>query len=85
MILILHIVIALASIAYTTYLWASPSKAKFKASYVLVGLTLASGIALVVVSPAAMIQACMSGLLYTALVSAGIASAQGKFARSRNQ
>jgi hypothetical protein len=85
MILIAHIIIALASIAFTTYLWISPSHAKFKTSYMLVGLTILSGILLVVMSPATMLQACTSGLMYTALVTVGMASARGKLARSRNQ
>ncbi len=83
MILLLHISVALISIAYTTYLWFSPSKAKFKVSYILVGLTLISGTFLVASQPAHMIQACTSGLIYTTLVSAVIAASRQKAARVR--
>jgi hypothetical protein len=78
MILLLHIAIALSSIACTTLLLISPSKNKLIVSYVLVAATLASGIYLTVVNPAQMLRTCMAGLAYASLVTTGIMIAQSK-------
>lgn len=78
MILILHIIIALSSVACTTILLISPSKNKLIISYLLVGATLASGIYLTVLNPAQMLRTCMAGLVYASLVTTGIMIAQSK-------
>ncbi len=80
MILPLHIVIAVTSIIFTAYVYFSPTKAKLNGSYVLVGLTIASGTWLVVANPAHMVQSCISGLVYLGVVFFGIALARGKLA-----
>ncbi len=78
MLLVTHIIIAISSIVYTTYLFISPLKARFGASYALVSLTLISGTALVIRKPAALVSACLSGLAYLACVSFGIAMARNR-------
>lgn len=78
MILVLHIVIALASIAYTTLTYFTPSKSKLRVSWSLVALTLASGTWLVISMQSALLHSCMTGLIYLAVVSAGIIAAQQK-------
>lgn len=78
MILILHIIIALSSVAYTTLLLISPTKSKLIVSYLLVGVTLASGIYLTILNPAQMLRTCMAGLAYASLVTTGIMIAQSK-------
>jgi len=83
MILILHIVIALASITYTTLTYLAPSKNKLRASWSLVALTIASGTWLVVSSHSALLQSCMTGLIYLAIVSTGIIAAQQKLKHYR--
>lgn len=80
MILLFHIAIALASVAFSTYLYFFPSRAKLHASYALVGLTVASGTYLVIASHAAMLRTCMMGLLYVGVTSAVIAAARQKLA-----
>lgn len=65
--LLLHIFIAVSSIAFSSYLLFTPTKRNFQISYILVGATIASGTYLVVVEPAHMIQACTSGLVYIAV------------------
>lgn len=72
MLLVPHIIIALGSIIYSTYLFFAPSKRNLRISYGLVGLTLASGTLLVVTSGARVLQACITGLLYLGVVSTGI-------------
>ena len=78
MILITHILIALASLIFTTYVYFSPSKTKMYVAYSLVGLTIASGTYLVFVKPVHMLQTCFEGLIYLALVSVLIALANKK-------
>lgn len=72
MILLIHIIIALSSIASTTYLAFSPSRGKFYASYVLIGLTLATGTYLVISLHAPMLKTCMTGLIYLGVALAGV-------------
>jgi len=80
MILVLHVLIAVSSLVWTTYLFFSPGRAKLNVSYGLVVATLASGTYLVASSGAHMLQACATGLLYVGLVSLGIASARSRLA-----
>lgn len=84
MVLILHICIALASMAYTTYLLVSPAKSKFSAAYSLVALTIASGTYLVVSTHSAILQSCITGLLYLAAVGAGIGGAYYRLAHQES-
>ncbi|HSW66787.1 MAG TPA: hypothetical protein VLI54_06640 [Bacillota bacterium] len=83
MILIFHIAIAIASIAYATYLLFSPSDTKFYVSYALVGLTLMSGTYLVVVSGAPILSSCTTGLIYLAIVSTQLGIARARWATQR--
>ena len=80
MILITHILIALASVAFTAILFAAPSKRTFFINYLLIGLTIASGTALVVVGHSAMLKACESGLSYIVIVAALTAVARRRYA-----
>lgn len=80
MILLLHIIVASASLIYTGYLFMRPSKQKLRVAYTLVALTLISGFTLVLTKPAAMAQSCVMGVAYLAFVSYGIISARHKLA-----
>lgn len=79
MILLTHIIIALASVAFTTVLFAAPSKRAFFINYLLIGLTVGSGTVLVVADHAAMLQACESGLSYIVIVAALTAVARRRY------
>jgi hypothetical protein len=72
MILLLHIAAALSSLAFTAYMLFRPSSRKLQASYGLVGLTLTSGVALVVIEPRQLTHFCVTSLVYLAVVYAGI-------------
>jgi len=80
MVLLLHILIALSSIAAATVAFFYPSKNKLTISYALVAATIASGTYLVVINPAHLAQACTTGLIYLGAVSVAIASARHKLA-----
>lgn len=79
--LILHILIALSSIVFTGFTFINPSKTKFKTSYTLVAVTLATGTYLVILAPSHMVSACFTGIVYLAFVTAGLVSAHKKFAK----
>lgn len=80
MIVLAHVIIALTSMAYTTYTFLSPSKSKLFASYSLVALTLASGTYLVLSTHTRLLPACMSGLIYLGVVFSGLILASRKLA-----
>ncbi len=80
MLVLIHIVIALSSLAQTTALFFSPTAAKFHLAYALIGGTLLSGTFLVISTHAPLIQACLSGLVYLSLASGGLILAHRKYA-----
>lgn len=84
MIVFLHVLIALASIAHITFAYFRPTRKQLVISYSFVGLTLASGIGLVATEPAHMIQACTSGLVYLAVMSVAIMATSVKLARIKS-
>jgi hypothetical protein len=73
MILVTHIVIALASLVFAaTTLWL-PTKEKLRISSLLAGLTIASGTVLVITTSSPLLQACMTGLGYLAVIFSAMA------------
>jgi len=80
MMVIIHVLIALSSIAFTTYAYFRPSAAKLKIGYGFVGMTLATGMYLVWSAPAHMIEACTMGLFYLGIVTLGIVATRSKLA-----
>lgn len=85
MILILHIIIALTSIAYTTFTYFTPSKNRLRTSWSLVVLTITSGTWLVISTHSALVQSCTTGLVYLAVISTGIIAAQRKLKRNNKK
>ncbi len=70
---------------YTALLYVRPSNAKMKASYSLLGLTVASGAALVVVSHASILQTCITGLLFVGFTLVGTLLASRKLAMAKQK
>jgi hypothetical protein len=81
--ILLHVIIALASIGMAGYNLLRPSKTRLRLNYLLIASTLASGTYLVVDAHAPMLQACVSGLVYLAIVSSGIIPAKIRLAGQR--
>lgn len=79
--IILHLLIAFASIILATFALIKPSKLVLKLSYGFVGLTLTSGVYLVSVAPAHMLQACLAGVAYLAVTGVAIIFANVKYAK----
>ncbi len=82
MILVSHVLIAVGSVVYTTYLYLRPTADGLKLAYAFVAATLSSGIYLVWNTKSPLLQACTTGLLYLAVVSVGIALAHKKLISS---
>lgn len=80
MMLLLHIVIAFSGMVFTAYTYLAPSKRKLRASYAFAAATLATGTYLLVISPSHLVEACVMGLIYFAIVGAGVYLAQHKLA-----
>lgn len=83
MLLVTHIVIALSSIGFTSYLFISPAQNRFKYAYALIGSTLVSGVILVASAHSNLLSACTTGIAYLSVVSLGIAAAHKRLATSR--
>lgn len=77
-IVLLHVIIALSSIAFTTVTFFMPSARKIQIANGLVAATLVSGTYLVWSSHSSIIEACLMGLAYTVGVTCGIYAAQRK-------
>jgi uncharacterized membrane protein len=77
------VIIALSSVAYTTYLFFTPTKLKFYVSYALIGLTLASGTYLVVSLHTPLLSACETGLIYLSVVLGGLLAAHHRLIASK--
>lgn len=85
MAILLHVLIALSSIVYTGYVYLNPTKSRFYTSYILVGITLATGTGLVLAAPSHMMSACMTGIVYLGFITLGLVFAHRKLARSENR
>jgi hypothetical protein len=83
MIVLLHVLIALSSIAYTTYLYFRPSRRKFYAAYSLVTATLVSGTYLVISTGSPLLSSCTTGLLYLGLVTSMLLLSLRKWSREQ--
>lgn len=81
MLLLTHLVIALSSLVFTTYLYVRPSRAKLKVATALVTGTLASGTWLVVSTHAPLLSSCVSGVAYLSIVGVGMMLSVHKLAR----
>lgn len=71
MVLLVHIIIAISSVLYTTLLAVRPTERKFASNYALIIATLLSGSYLVLRTHANMQHACISGIVYLGIVLTG--------------
>ncbi len=85
LLVIIHVLIAISSIAYTGYTFLFPTKTKFKISYAFVAATLTTGTYLVMMKPAHMVSACMTGIVYLAFVTVGLVAAHQRLVASESK
>ena len=83
MIVLLHVSIALLSVGFTTLTAVRPSLAKLRASYGLIGATLASGTYLVVSTHSPLLSSCVTGLVYITAMTAGILVTHTRLAKTQ--
>lgn len=69
MIVLIHIIIALASIGIASLTFFKPSMKRLVVSYGFIVATVASGTYLLVAAQADILHTCLSGLLYVTVVS----------------
>lgn len=81
MLLAFHLGSALLSLVLGSIALFRPTQSKLRASYVLIGTTFASGSYLVYASHSPLLQACMSGITYLAVVSGMTYIARYRLAR----
>jgi hypothetical protein len=72
MIVLLHVVVALISMATISAAFVRTSQLLLSLSYMFFGGTVVSGAYLLWIGPHSIIQACVSGLAYMAVASTGI-------------
>lgn len=78
MIVLLHVLIAISSVAWTTHLYFAPTRRKFYAAYGLIAATLASGTYLVISTHSPLLSSCVTGLIYLGVVLSGVFAASRK-------
>ncbi|HSI20670.1 MAG TPA: hypothetical protein VLA04_03105 [Verrucomicrobiae bacterium] len=78
--LLIHVLVALLSLAATAFTYVSPTKRHLAGSSALVALTLATGTALVLQAPSHLVEACSMGLAFLAISFVGIFAARKKLA-----
>ncbi|MEK7626297.1 MAG: hypothetical protein AAB423_03035 [Patescibacteria group bacterium] len=84
MVLIAHILLALSSILFSTYVLFNPSRSKIYSSYSLIASTLTTGVYLTLIHPAHIKQACISGVVYIATMSAIMISVHARLEKTTN-
>jgi hypothetical protein len=80
MVLLTHIIIAITSIAFSTYTFFRPSQTKLHLSYVLVAAVLGTGFYLVWQNPSSLARVCTTGLLYLGGVTVALVAAHHRLA-----
>jgi hypothetical protein len=80
MLLLIHILVALAGIVAAAWAYLKPSASKLRISYELIGLTLISGTVLVISAHSNLHDACIAGLTYLAVTLSATALAHRKLA-----
>lgn len=83
MLLITHILIALASVAYSTYMIFVPSYTKLRVSYGMIAATIGTGTYLVYTTRSPLLQSCLTGLAYISVVSVGVALTHYRLAHAK--
>lgn len=69
MLIVLHVVLALAALVLSVAANINPSIKKLKISYYLAGGTLSTGVLLIVVNHASIIRTCLTGIAFFIAVS----------------
>lgn len=85
MLILIHVIIALSSVIYAGLSFFSPSQKKLNVSYALIALTITTGTYLVVSTHSPMLQSCMTGLAYLAVVLLETFAVRTRLAKATNR
>ncbi|MBW3569161.1 hypothetical protein KY385_03480 [Candidatus Parcubacteria bacterium] len=80
MFVLIHVLIAISTLVYTSYLYFYPAPNKFTPAYWMLGFTIASGTLLIFTTGANILKTCLIGLAYIGAVCAVIILAKHKLA-----
>jgi len=80
MVVLLHVIIALLSIATSSYLFFKPSIKGMRISYGLIAGTIGTGSYLIVTAPTHILETCVMGLVYLGIVIAATLATRAKLA-----
>jgi hypothetical protein len=69
MVILIHVIIALASVGLASFTYFKPGIKRLMASYGLIIATVASGTYLIVSAEGSILKSCLTGLLYVTIVS----------------
>lgn len=69
MVILIHVIIALASIGIASFVFLKPSVKRLMVSYLFILATVGSGTYLLISSPSNILKSCLVGLLYLTVVS----------------
>ena len=81
----LHVIIAFASIVFAICSLVKPSRRAITADWILITLTIVSGMVLVILEPAHMLYACIAGLVFVIVASALTLAADVRYKSLRKQ
>lgn len=80
MLLLSHIIIALAGMAIVAIAYIAPTKTRLTTSYIFAGMTFITGTILTVANPSHLASACITGLIYFGIVGVAIAATRARLA-----
>ena len=85
MLLLIHIIITLLSVGFSTFTYFFPSVRKLNINYVLLVGVIGSGTWLTIENPSHLPKSCLSGLLYLGIVLVALIAAKRKLALETTQ
>jgi hypothetical protein len=85
MLVLIHVIIATASLVFSGSTALFPSEIKLRASYFLTGATVATGTLLVISETAHMLQTCLIGLTYLAAILLTTITTRQRLAKAKIQ
>ena len=82
MIILIHVIIALASIVIASFAFFKPTMKKLITSYGFIFATIATGTYLLISFPSHILQSCLTGLVYLMVVSAATVATHVRLVRA---
>lgn len=84
MVILIHVISALASLVAATFSYFYPTQAKLRATVSVTAIAIASGTYLIVTTSTQMLHSCLMGLAFVGIVGFILTAAQRKLAKQTN-